>query len=102
MNDNQKDCYFNNNLTVGNLTVRLLEAQEGEKGELGEKASGQTLKKWIKDKIKWKEDDKNKIISSIRNLWKAWNHLGKEQTTKRTKKGIIINIEFAFSNLQSI
>ena len=45
MNDNQKDCYFNNNLTVGNLTVRMLEAQKGEKGELGEKASGQTLKK---------------------------------------------------------
>ncbi len=31
MNDNQKDYYFNNNLTVDNLTVRMLEAQEGEK-----------------------------------------------------------------------
>ena len=74
MNDNQKVYYFNNYLTVGNLTVRMLEAQKGEKGELGEKASGQTLKKRIKDEIKWKEDDKDKIISSIRNLWKSWNH----------------------------
>jgi hypothetical protein len=96
MNDNQKDCYFNNNLTVGSLTVRMLEAQEGENGELGEKASGQTLKKRIKDKIKWKEDDKNKIISSIRNLWKSWNHRidsWKRTHTKKNKKNWIVVLE---------
>jgi hypothetical protein len=32
MNINEKDYYFNHNLTVVNLTVRMLEAQEGEKG----------------------------------------------------------------------
>jgi hypothetical protein len=96
LNDSKKDYYFNHNLTVGNLTVTMLEAQEGEKGELGEKASGQTLKKRIKDKIKWKEDDMNKIISSIRNLWKSWNHRiesWKRTDTKRTKKNGIVILE---------
>ena len=92
MNVNQKDYNFNNNLTVVNLTVRMLEAQEGEKGE----ARGKTLKKRIKDKIKWKEDDKNKIVSSIRNLWKSWNHRidsWKRTHTKKNKKNWIVILE---------
>ena len=96
MNVNQKYYYFNNNLTVVNPTVRMFDAQEGEKGELGEKASGKTLKKRIKDKIKWKEDDKNKIISSIRNLWKSWNHRiesWKRTDTKKNKKNGIVILE---------